>query len=120
MSATMKWIGLSVALLLAVVVLWFAKGSPVSEPDEPVSGSDEIEYRGEKFKITKSYPDFDDYKNDPDNIDPSETDRIIKLVSEAPIASSYASSELAVRAIQGVVFPGYGSSSGSTVQADGS
>lgn len=67
-----------------------------------------IEYRGENIKLTKYYLDYDDYKNDPDNIDPSETERVQRLVSEAPIAHSFASRRDAVDALFKVKFPGYG------------
>lgn len=30
----------------------------------------DVEYRGEKIKLTKYYFSFEDYKDDPDNIDP--------------------------------------------------
>jgi hypothetical protein len=30
--------------------------------------SNEIDYRGERIKLTKAYVDYDDYKNDPENI----------------------------------------------------
>ena len=33
---------------------------------------DAIEYRGERLKLTKAYHDYDDYKEDENNIDPSE------------------------------------------------
>jgi hypothetical protein len=67
-----------------------------------------IEYRGENIKLTKYYLDYDDYKNDPENIDPSETDRVQRLVSEAPIAHSFANRKDAVGAVFKVKFPGYG------------
>jgi hypothetical protein len=66
-----------------------------------------VEYRGEKIKLTKFYLDYDDYKNDPDNIDPSETRRVQRLVSEAPIAQSFADRKQAVDAVFDIKFPGY-------------
>jgi hypothetical protein len=48
--------------------------------------SSEIDYRGEKIKLSKPYRDYDEYKNDPDNIHPSETARVQGLVMSAPIA----------------------------------
>lgn len=68
-----------------------------------------VAYRGEKIKLTKFYLDYDDYKNDPDNIDPSETARVQKLVSEAPIARSFPDRKAAVHAVFEIKFPGYGS-----------
>ena len=31
-----------------------------------------MKYRGETIKLSKAYYDFDEYKNDPNNIHPSE------------------------------------------------
>jgi hypothetical protein len=68
-----------------------------------------IEYRGQKVKLTKFYLDYEDYKDDPDNIDPSENDRVQRMVAEAPIAHSFASRKAAVDAVFEIKFPGYGS-----------
>jgi len=67
-----------------------------------------VEYRGEKIKLSRFYLDSDDYKNDPDNIDASETQRVQRLVSEAPIAHSFADRKQAVDAVFEIKFPGYG------------
>ena len=83
--------------------------------------SNEIDYRGEKIKLTKIYANYDDYKNDPQNIDPSETERVQRLVLNAPIAKTYGSRLEAAKAIGQIAFPGYGS--GGFIeqsQADGS
>ena len=48
--------------------------------------SDQIDYRGEKIKLTKAYADYAAYKNDPENIAPSETERVQRLVLGAPIS----------------------------------
>jgi hypothetical protein len=81
-----------------------------------------IDYRGQKIKLTKFYLDYDDYKNDPENIDPSETERVQRLVSEAPIAHSFASRKDAARAVFEVRFPGYGAGGfgGAIKDVDGS
>jgi len=68
-----------------------------------------IEYRGQKIKLTKFYLDYDEYKNDPDNIDPSESERVQRPVSEAPIAHSFASRKDAAYAVFDIKFPGYAS-----------
>jgi hypothetical protein len=83
--------------------------------------SNEIDYRGEKIKLTKAYADHDDYKNDPENIHPSETERVQRLVLGAPIARTFASRLEASKAVGQIAFPRYGS--GGFVeqsQADGS
>jgi hypothetical protein len=82
---------------------------------------DEIEYRGEHIKLTRHYADFDDYKNDPDNIHRTETARVQRLVMEAPIATQFPSRLEAAKAVGEIAFPGYGSSGWQAVpQADGS
>lgn len=74
------------------------------------SRGDFVVYRGEKIKLSKQYSDFDQYKNDPNNIDSSETKRVQRLVMTAPIAHSFASWSKFFQAEQAVAFPGYGTS----------
>jgi hypothetical protein len=83
--------------------------------------SDEIDYRGHKIKLSKSYSSFEDYKNDPDNIAPWEVERVQQLVTNAPIGSRFDSRLDASKAIGRIAFPGYGSGGFTeTTQADGS
>jgi hypothetical protein len=72
-------------------------------------GSTEIDYRGEKIKLTKAYADYAAYKNDPENIHPSETERVQRLILSAPIAKTFGSRLEASKAIGQIAFPGYGS-----------
>jgi hypothetical protein len=102
-------------LVLAAVALFVLLRYSAQEED-----FDEIEYRGEKIRLSKKYSDFSDYKNDPDNILPAETARVQKLVAEAPIAHSFSSREDLIRAAMDITFPGYGLSTGGGVKADGS
>ena len=82
--------------------------------------SDEIDYRGQKIKLSKSYDDFDVYKNDPNNIHTSETGRVQHLVTTAPIDSDYSSRRDVFRATGAIQFPGYGVGSGEGRGMDGS
>ena len=84
------------------------------------AGEDEMEYRGEKIKLSKKYSDFSDYKNDPENIHPSETARVQRLVTEAPIAHSFSNRLDVFKATGKIQFPGYGAGSGEGQRADGS
>lgn len=105
-----------VAILTAV-----AAGGCIGGLDVPQTGEDEIEYRGERIKLTKAYSDYDDFKNDPDNIDRSEFPRVERLVCEAPIAPSFTDRWQMIQAISGLAFPGYGHwQFGDKTQADGS
>jgi len=66
-----------------------------------------IEYRGEKIKLTKYYLSYEDYKDDPQNIHPSEIARVQRLVVEAPIAGSFFSRQDMLDAAFNIHFPGY-------------
>jgi hypothetical protein len=80
-----------------------------------------VEYRGEKIHLRRPYDDYDDYKSDPDNLDPSEIERVGKLVAGAPLKRSYRGREAMLRAVFGLEFPGYGITSfGRSKQADDS
>ncbi len=80
-----------------------------------------IEYRGEKIHLRRAYDDYEDYKDDPDNLDPSEIERVGKLVAGAPVGRSYRDREAMLRAVFELEFPGYGFTSfGRANQEDGS
>jgi len=84
-------------------------------------GQDTIEYRGEHFKMSKRYSSYEDYKDDPNNLDTNEIPRIEKAMLEASIGKDFANREQFSRAIFRVKFPGYGLSSlGEKSQPDGS
>jgi len=89
--------GITIVLILLV-------SSCARRPDN------EIGYRGERIKLTRSYSDFDDYKNDPQNIDPTETGRVQRLVMQAPIEHEFGSLLEVSKAVADIAFPGYGSS----------
>lgn len=92
-----RWLILIAFVVLAA--LWWVRNNR----------TDVAKYRGETIKLSKSYFDYDQYKNDPNNIDPTETKRVQALVITAPIAHSFASRLDVFRATQDIVFPGYGS-----------
>jgi hypothetical protein len=71
----------------------------------------EVEYRGERIKLRRWYFDYDDYKNDPDNILRSELPRVQELVRSAPAGPASGKWEDVSRAALRIKFPGYGSGS---------
>jgi len=78
-----------------------------------------VEYPGEKIKLTKYYLSFEDYKDDPDNIDPSENARVERLVTQAPIGRHFADRKEMVSALFELKFPGYGLGfAGNSAQTD--
>jgi hypothetical protein len=80
-----------------------------------------IEYRGEKIHLRRAYDDYEDYKDDPEKLDPSEVERVGKLVASSPLERSYRNREAMLRAVFALEFPGYGIMSfGRSKQADDS
>ena len=69
---------------------------------------DTVDYRGQRIQLSKAYADFDEYKNDPNNIAASETERVQQLVAGAPIADRYPTREAMIAAVSEIEFPGYG------------
>jgi hypothetical protein len=87
----------------------------------PGGGQDTIEYRGEHFKMSKRYSSYEDYKDDPNNLDTNELSRIEKAMLDANVGKVFDTHEQFSHAVFGVKFPGYGLSSlGEKVQSDGS
>ena len=87
-----------VAALAGVAAVWFFVRRD--------RGSDTIDYRGERIKLSHRYDDFSTYKNDPNNIDASETARVQQLVRQAPIASEFADRIAFAQATTNIAFPG--------------
>ncbi len=107
-----RTVRLNVVLFFLVCVMIGCKEAPVS--------FDHIEYRGEQIKLTKAYSDYDEYKNDPNNIDHGELDKIERLMTSATIKPLFTSRRECVRAVFEIRFPGYGLASLGATQADGS
>ena len=58
--------------------------------------------------MSKWYWSYDDYKDDPNNLDTNELPRIEKVMIAAPFPSSFASSQEFFHALFRLKFPGYG------------
>jgi hypothetical protein len=106
-------IGLGI-VILTVGGLVFARTAYVER-----YGSAEIDYRGEKIQLAKKYVDYDDYKNDPANLAPSEIPRVEKMMTQARIGPDFADREAFIDQLFTIVFPGYGVGPGPKVAADG-
>ncbi len=70
-----------------------------------------IDYRGQEVKLSRRCFDYDDYKNDPSNIHPSEVTRVQAMVREAGVKKRFSTWEDAGHDVLDVAFPGYGSGS---------
>jgi len=68
-----------------------------------------IEYHGQEFKMRKDYPTYEDYKDDPNNLDTNELDRIEQAIVSVKVPESFANREEFVDfMISELKFPGYG------------
>jgi hypothetical protein len=111
----MKRSSLLWSAVLAATAVWLFTRSAA-----PPGGLNEIEYQGQRFKVTKIYANYEDYKEDPDNIDATENARIENAVASAKVASSYPDKQTLVQAVFSIKFPGYGLTSfGEKRQPDG-
>jgi hypothetical protein len=106
--------GVNVAIVLAVLIVYWAVRAGADRFDE-------IEYQGQKFKLSKAYGDYDDFKNDPNNLAAGQQALIEKAVLAAALPRVCADRDAVIHAAFEVRFPGYGLSSfGEQAQADGS
>ncbi len=75
-----------------------------------MKGFDEVEWRGEKFKLKQKYLDYEEYKSDSDQLASSEVERVKKFmlaISVPKVASSETDLRQSLRQMR---FPGFGSS----------
>jgi len=67
-----------------------------------------IDYGGQTFKTAKKYWSYEDYKDEPNNLDTNELIRIERLMTESSLPSSFNSREEFIHAMFKLKFPGYG------------
>jgi hypothetical protein len=71
-------------------------------------GIDEVEYRGETFKLRKRYLSYEGYRNDSPNLATGEPERIETRITEAKIGTHFQNwARFASTAFE-LKFPGYG------------
>jgi hypothetical protein len=78
---------------------------------------DYLNYRGEKIRLARKYDDYDDYKDDPVNLDASAIPRVERMVTEARIGPGFANWKDFVDQLFAIKFPGYGLGPGPKVVA---
>ena len=84
-----------------------------------LGGAGTIDYRGQTFKTARKYWSYEDYKDDPNNLDTNELVRIEQVMTEASLPSSFDSRKEFIHAMFGLKFPGYGLSGlGEPAQTD--
>ena len=92
---------------IVVIIAWQFVAKPVLRN---MKGFDEVEWRGEKFKLKQKYLDYEEYKDDTNQLAPSEIERVKKFmlaISVPKVASSETDLRQSLRQMR---FPGFGSS----------
>jgi hypothetical protein len=108
----MAWIAAGSLLLVA---MWIAGRFAYTQ----MFGVSEIAYRGETFQLSRKYVDYDDYKNDADNLAQSEIPRIEQLMTGIKIGPSFQSLDDFYKQFSAIKFPGYGAGPGPRIQVVG-
>jgi hypothetical protein len=73
------------------------------------TSGDTIEYRGQQFKMRLPYDSYEDYKDDPNNLDTNELPRIEQTMESATIPDSFKDRKAFIDFIAfDLEFPGYG------------
>jgi hypothetical protein len=68
-----------------------------------------VPYQGQEFKMRKVYPTYEDYKDDRNNLDTNELDRIEQSIVSAKVPESFANQQELFHFLLGnLKFPGYG------------
>ncbi|MFZ5891934.1 MAG: tetratricopeptide repeat protein [Myxococcota bacterium] len=83
----------------------------------PAWTGDAVHYRGHLFHLTRSYDDYDDYKNDPNNLRQADLPEIERLMLQAKIGPSFHNWADFVTQESAIAFPGYGSGGGPRINA---
>lgn len=113
-------LSLSWAVWLAIVAFIFLL-ELMHRPLHGAGRTNTMEFRGQQFKLSKAYADYDDYKDDPNNLDTNELDRIEQIMTSAKVPAAFQDRQKFFEFMTfELTFPGYGASSMGGVTDDGS
>lgn len=80
--------------------------------------SNTLEYQGQEFKMRMAYPSYEDYKDDPNNLDTNELDRIEQAMTNASVPAVFKDRKEFIHFVSlDLAFPGYGEG-GFAIQTD--
>jgi hypothetical protein len=72
------------------------------------SGVSSVTYLGEEIRLSRTYPDLEQYEDDENNLPADEIPKVVELVRRAPVSAAYPSYDAAFEALSQLTFPGYG------------
>jgi hypothetical protein len=108
-----------VLILLASMVLYRHQQVPGGVGRNTLA-DDTIDYQGQRFKMRLPYADYEDYKDDTNNLDTNEIPRIEQTMESVKIPVSFKDLKELVYTTAALEFPGYGQSIESGKTDDGS
>lgn len=107
-----------VLVLMIILMVLRHRNIPASGGGNTISG-DRIIYQGQQFKMSRAYAEYDDYKDDPNNLVTNELGRIEQTIESVKIPASFKDSDDFIRFIFDLEFPGYGVGGiGASIQTD--
>lgn len=92
---------------ISLVCLLVCPASPCQAADETLRFGDSVEYQGQSIKLRKSYRDYDEFRNDTNNLAPDEAVRAARLVESTPLPKRFPDRRQMVAALLKLKFPGY-------------
>ena len=98
---------------VAMIVAWQFLVKPALRH---IKGFDEIQWRGEKFKLKQKYLDYEEYKDGSDQLAVSEVERVKQAMLAVSVPKSAGSEEELRRSLRQMRFPGFGSSYAGSVK----
>jgi hypothetical protein len=107
-----------VLVLLVTLMVLRHRHMPAIAGGNTIAG-DTIIYQGQQFKMSRSYAEYDDYKDDPNNLDTNDLGRIERTMELVKIPASFKGSDDFIHFIFDLKFPGYGVGGiGASIQTD--
>jgi hypothetical protein len=95
------------AIAVAVVAAWQFLIKPALRQ---IKGFDEVEWRGEKFRLKQKYLDYEEYKIGSDQLASTEVERVKGFMLAITVPKVANSEEDLRRSLRQMRFPGFGSS----------
>src|SRR6266404_3059941 len=75
-----------------------------------LKGFDEVQWRGQKFKLKQKYLDYEEYKSGADQLATNEIERVKQVMLTISVPKSAKSDQELIRSLRQMSFPGFGSS----------
>lgn len=92
---------------IALVLAWQFVIKPVLRH---VKGFDEVQWRGQKFKLKQRYLDYEEYKSDTDQLATNEIEHVKAAMLANSVPKSAKTDQELIRSLRQMSFPGFGSS----------